>query len=408
VLKLTSDAIHPIVMSLIFVGFFFSITFTFFSIVFFIHRRQLQRQYQLQEKFNQIAQFLAVNKFKYLEVLSKSNAQLNDLMKQINEGKQLFAKQLEIVRQKIISLSLINFRYCYLKSYHLGKEIKIDLDKCETMVNNLRNISSSATSYSKDISDLIMEYRQITDEINHFYELNLSLRYKHIVFHNMYNSIREVITQATEYIVKFDNNKLLTILHDLNQKVSVFYKIILQLYTLDRVLMYLETLKKKIKSQLESVAKILSSSDYSQIETAYATGSSNTTLLEKNLKNVSFGTAKNNAIIAVKHLTDALNKIESGDHTNILIQKDMKYLKDQIAILKKEFNDLNTALNNIQRNFVSARDTSIINKITNLNSEMKFIILFYQNLENEFINYKLIERAQFLNKIKELADRITA
>lgn len=327
-------------------------------------------------------------------------------MVQINEGKQLFEKQLEIVRQKIISLSLINVRYLYLRSYRLTKEIKNDLDKCELMVQNLRNVSVSATEYSKNISDLLVEYRQITDDVNHFYEFNLALRYTNEMFNRMYNTIKSIISQATEYIVKFDNDRLLTILHDLNQKVSVYYKIVLQLYTFDKVLMYLESLRKRIKESLEGAVKVLSSADYSAIETTFANGSSNITLLETNLKSLTFNVAKNNAIMAAKQLTDVLTKIQMGDHTNVLIQKDMNILKGQINILNKEFGMLNTAFNNIQHYFGNVKDSSVINKITNLNSDIKSIVLTYQNLENEFKNYKIIQRADFLVKIRELSNRI--
>jgi hypothetical protein len=399
---------HPIVTSLIIIGIFFIVVFAFFSIVFIIHRRQLQQQYQIQEKFNQVAQFLAANKFKHLDLLAKSNTQLKNLMTQINDGKTLFEKQLEIVRQKIISLSLINVRYLYLRSFRLSKEIRNDLKKCELMVNNLRNISSSATAYSKNVSDLLIEYRQITDDILHFYNFNLALRYNNAIPRNIYKFINENIAQAKEYIVKFDNDKLLTFLHNLNSSVSVFYKMTSQLYTLDRVLMYLETLKKRIKSEMETASRILSSSDYGLIETAYATGSSNITQLEKNLKAGIFNDAKNNAIIAVKQLNSALNKIESGDQTNVLVQKNMKYLKAQIGILAKEFNELNTSFNKIQQNFKNAKDGSIINKITNLNTDIKYIIFFYQNLENEFANYRLIQRTEFLNKIRELSECIVS
>jgi hypothetical protein len=388
------------------VGIFFLVSFSIFTLVFVVHRRLLQTQYQVEEKYNQIAQFLAINKFKYLEALSKSNVQLKDLMKQINEGKQLFEKQLEIVRQKIISLTLINIRYLYLRSYRLTKEIKKDLEKCELMVQNLRNVSVSATEYSKNISDLLIEYRQITDDINHFYEFNLGLRYSNEMFQRMHAAIKNIISQATEYIVKFNNEKLLTLLHDLNDKVMVYYKIVLQLYTLDKVLMYLESLRKRIKANLDVAAKVLSSADYSAIETAFANGSSNVTLLEKNLKLLVFGIAKNSAIVATKQLSDVLTKIEMGDRTNVLIQKDMNILKGQIAILNKEFNTLNSAFNNIQSYFSNVKDSSVINQITNLNSEIKSIALTYQNLESEFNNYKIIQRTEFLIKIKELSDRI--
>jgi hypothetical protein len=399
-------SVHPLTAALIWMGILFIITFSFFSIVFIIHRRLLQSQYQLEERFNQVAQFLAANKFKYLEVLSKSNIQLKKLMSQINEGKELFKKQLEIVRQKTMSLVMINARYQYLRGYQLTKEIRNDFKKCDAMVDNLRNVSISATQYSKDIANLLVEYREITDNVNHFYEFNLALRYSNEVFKNMYESVKNTITQATEFTIKFDNDKLLTILHDLNQKVNIFYKIVLQLYTFDRILMYLISLRKRIESALTAASKVLSSADYSAIETTYANGSSNITLLEQNLKSINFSTAKNNAIIAAKQLTDALTKIEMGDHTNVLIQKDMNALKSQIAILNKEFGNLNVSFNNIQRYFGVVRDSSVINKITNLNADIRTIVLSFQNLESEFSNYKLIQRAEFLTKIKELSERI--
>jgi archaellum component FlaC len=84
----------------------------------------------------------------------------------------------------------------------------------------------------------------------------------------------------------------------------------------------------------------------------------------------------------------------------------MSVLKGQIGILNKEFTALNSAFNNIQRYFSGVKDSSVINKITNLNSEIKSIALTYQNLEAEFNNYKIIQRTEFLIKVKELSDRI--
>jgi hypothetical protein len=402
------STLHPLTISLIILGCLFVITFLFFSIVFAIHCNSLHIQYRLEEKFNKIKQFLAINKFKYLETLSKSNVQLKDLMMDINNAKQLYEEQLEVVRQKIISLTLINARYLYLRSHRLANEIKKDLKKCNAMMKNLRNVSISATQYSKDVSDLLIEYRQITDDVTHFYEFNLALRYDNQLFKKMRETIKDAICQATEYVLKFNNDKLLVILHSLDQKISSYYKIILQVYTFDRILMYLESLRKRIKSLLDNAAKILSNTDYSQIETTFANGSSNTTQLETNLKSMNFGAARINAIVAVKQLSDALAKIEMGDQTNVLIQKDMVMLKNQIAVLTKEFNELNTALNNIQKNFRNVNDSSIINKITILNGEIKAIILSYQNLENEYKNYHLIQRNEFLIKIKELSNSMLA
>jgi hypothetical protein len=152
-----ASSIKPEFFALIALGCFFIIVFGFFSVVFLLHRKLLQNEYQLKERYNEIAQFLAANKFRYLEILAKSNVQLKVLMTQIVEGKKVFEQQLEIVRKKLMSLTLINSRYSYFKSYKLAKEIKIDLSKCDGMVNNLRNVSASATQYSKDISDLLIE-----------------------------------------------------------------------------------------------------------------------------------------------------------------------------------------------------------------------------------------------------------
>jgi hypothetical protein len=226
------------------------------------------------------------------------------------------------------------------------------------------------------------------------------------MFINMSGRIKETVTQSAQYVVKFDNDKLLTLLHELNKLVGTFYKVTMQLYTLDKVLMYLESLKKRIKDELHTAEKTLSASDFNNVETAFATGSSNITLMEKNLKNLSFTSAKNNAIVAIKQLTESLMKIEAGDRTNVLIQKDMKSLKDQVAILYKEFGEVNSSFNNIQKYFSGVKDVSIISKITKLSNDMKSIVLFYQNLESEYANYKLIQRTDFLYKVRELGNKI--
>jgi hypothetical protein len=332
--------------------------------------------------------------------------QLKTLMEHVQNSKKIFEKQLQIVRQKIIYLSMMNSRYSTFKANLLSKEIKDDLAKCDNTINGLRNVSVLATQYSRNISNLLIEYRQITDDVIHFYEFNLALRYNNEMFQNMNNMIKETITQATQFVIKFDNDKLLTLLHNLNERITVFYKVVMQLYTLDKVLMYLESLKKRIADELKNAEKSLSSTDFTVVEKAFATGSSNISTMEQNLYNVSFSIAKNNAVVANTQLIDALIKIEAGDRTNVLIQKDMKILKDQISILSKGFNDVNIAFNNIQRYFGNVRDASIINKTTDLTNKIKYIALFYQNLESEYANYKLLQRADFLLKIRELSIKV--
>lgn len=380
-------------------------SFIMFTIVFFLHRKALNSEYSIKDRFNDIACYSYTNKFKYLQILAKNNHQLQKILNNIFENKKFFDDQLKIIRTKIIDLTRINSKYLYFKGARLSKEILSDLDKCQLMVNDLKHISASATEYSKNVNDLIVDYRTITNDISNFYEIHLSSKYNNEIFRNIILTINQSINEAKEYITKFNNDNLLVILQKLNQHITTFFHTVLELYVINRLSIYLLTIQKQIDSYLQTSAKNLSSIDLFSIEKNNAIAKNNLEMMTQHLKTITLKPAHNNAIIATKHLEKSLSKLQMGDKTNVLIQKDILILKNQIIELTKSINNISQSFANILKYF-SKKDIFTETKVKKLAADLQNITYFYQALEEKFKDYGSIDRKEFLNNIYQISKQI--
>jgi hypothetical protein len=365
----------------------------------------MKREYVIKEKFNIIIQFSYINKFAYLESLAKNNNQLLPLITNIKSNKSFFDAQLEKLRKKIISLTEINSKYKYKLGRQFSNEIEFDLVKCEVMMKQLKDISSSATEYSKNVADLIIEYRTLSNQIINFYEINLSLRYPDEIFKNLHKAIEQTMSEASKFIIKINNDELMVLLTQLNKHVMNFYQTTLNLYIYDHILFYLTSLQTSVTLSFKTNSRSLSSTDQVNIERMLATAANNLELIYKALKQININEAKNNAIIALKNLSNARVTIEAGEKSRILIQKDMHFLNGQVLILSKQIKDINVAFNSIKKYF-DQTDPQTTNKIARLVADMNAIIMSYQSLQLEYKDIDSIQSKGFLEKIYALCNNI--
>ncbi|MDE7433710.1 MAG: hypothetical protein K2M43_00975, partial [Mycoplasmoidaceae bacterium] len=198
----------------------FAISFVIFFVFFFIRKKLSNDEYAIKNTFNEINKVSNMDHFTYLSILAKKNPQLNDLMNDFNESKAFFEQQIKLVKEKIISLTSENEEFSFGSAKKLRDEINKDLASCSEMSETLKKIMSNSTSYSKTVSDLLTQYRLLTDGITQFYELNLSLQYNSEVFANMDRSINDCLVEASDYVIKIDNNKLIKSLNNLNSHIT--------------------------------------------------------------------------------------------------------------------------------------------------------------------------------------------
>jgi hypothetical protein len=383
----------------------FLASFLLFTIFFFLHRRALNFEYHIKEKFNDIACYSYVNKFKHLQMLAQNNEQLQKILNNILENKNFFDSQLKVIRNKIMNLTKINSKYLYRRGFRLARDILNDLNKCQLMVSDLKNISASATEYSKNVNDIIVDYRQITNDIAKFYEINLASQYNNEVFRNIIFVIHQIISDAQKHITKFNNDDLLKILHKANTHIITFLSTITDLYVVNRLVTYLKTIQKQIDAYLKVSSMNLSSVDLYSIEKNNAIAKNNIEVTKNNLSNIDLKQSYNSAIIAIKHLEKSLSKLQMGDKINVLIQKDMQLLNTQIIELTKGINDISTSFSNILKYF-DKKDPFTTNKINKLASDLQNISYFYQQLENTFKDYGSIDRKEFLDNIYQISKQI--
>jgi hypothetical protein len=365
----------------------------------------MHREYNIKEKFNIIIQFSYINKFTYLESLAKNNNQLMPLINNIKSNKSFFDQQLEKLRKKIIMLTEINSKYRYKLGRDFSNEIEIDLIKCEAMMKRLKDISSSATEYSKNVADLMIEYRSLSKQITAFYEHNLSLRYTDEIFKNLNKIIEETMSDASKFIIKINNDELMVLLTQLNKHVMNFYRATLDLYIYDHILFYLISLQTTVIALFKNNTRSLSSTDQISIERMLAMADANIQSISRSLKTVNVGEAKNNAIVALKNLSNAKNTIEAGERSRILIQKDMHFLNGQLLILSKQIKEITSAFGNIKKYF-DQRDPSIMARINRLVADMNTIVVAYQALRVEYKDIDTIQSKGFLEKIYTLCNNI--
>ncbi|MDE6476628.1 MAG: septation ring formation regulator EzrA [Mycoplasmoidaceae bacterium] len=383
----------------------FIICFAVFFIFFLIRKKLTNDEYQIKNTFNDINQVSNIEHFAYLEILSKNNPQLENLMKDINASKKFFEEQLKLVKEKIMYLTEENEKFSFGSANTLRAQINDDLNSCLFMSEKIKKTMSNTTTYSKGVSDLLTQYRSITDDILTFYDLNLSRKYNNRVFVNIVIAIESTLSEVSSYVIKIDNNNLIKSLNKLNEHIVNFYNTVKSLYILDRTHLYLISSLAFIKKELREKSKMLSSNDSLEVEKRSALATTNINELEANLNNVQIPTAYNCAIIAIKNIEAAAEIIFQTDKINILIQKNIKYLSEQISLLTKQTSTISKTFETITNRF-KLNDVTTVDKIKQITIRFTSVALSYQTIINEYKHYDTIQRNTFLLKIKESIEAI--
>jgi hypothetical protein len=360
----------------------FALFFVLFSIVFFKHKRMKHIDYVLKERFNRIEQFAFTNKFKYLQYLAKNNEEIKNILDKTLMSKQIFDNKILILKAKLLDLTTLNSKYFYKKSNNLINDIKNDLNILETSVDQFKMVNLSATDYSKNISDLLIEFRAVSDLIIDFYEHNLQFKYNLAIFSQMKNEIFDLINEAFNLTSKTFNDEATVKINTIHQKIVSFFDFIGLLYAYDYVFLYLKSSYEELKQTYNKNLRILSNTDIQEIDKNISLIEINIKQFETALKNCDLAKAKAPMILAIKKTEQTLAQIKIGDFTNSFIQKNISFLNMLIKLLKSKINDLIKAFDKIQKIF-HQKDQIIVNIIDTYKKDIKTICFSYENIENE-------------------------
>ncbi len=404
---MNSPILHsPLFIALLVFEILFIIAFAIFFIFFFIKRKTINNEYSIKDTYNDIHHVSSINNFSYLTVLSKNNPILKDLMIDVNQSKDFFEQQLNIVKDKIITLTDMNEEFSFLSANMLKAEINQDLNFCLIMSEKLKKTISNTTIYSKNVANLLTSYRLITDELFDFYEHNLSVTYKHEIFKNFRESIETSLANVSEYVLKINNDKLMKSLTSLNRYITIFYKTVKHLYIFDKVDSYLTSYIAKIKKQLSEKSALLSNDDTILINKRIANANVNLGDLKAQLKNININEANNYAIVAIKHIEFASKIISQTDRLNILVQKNIKFLNEQIQDISKKTKIIQNAFSVLVDRF-NESDQSVISKVNDLSFQLKAIAISYERITKQYnSSYNSIQKDKFIISIKEALDQI--
>ncbi len=399
---LTSQASnHILFVVLVVFEILFAISFCVFVCLFFVKKKLTLDEYEIKRQFNEINRTSNIDHFTYLTVLSKNNPQLESLMNDINSSKKFFEDQLKIIKEKIMTLTEENEKFSFTSANSLRAEINADLISCSFMSEKLKKTMSNTTTYSKAVSDLLIQYRILTDSIIEFYELHLSLKYSGSIFKNIVDNIKTSLSSVSEYVIKIDNQKLIVLLNNLNKHILNFYKLVKNLYTLDRTHLYLTSSIRQVDQEINQKNRTLSTSDLLNVEKRHAAAKNNIADLKIHLKNIEISNAYNSAIIAIKSIEEATKIILRTDKVNVLIQKNIKFLDEQINLLTKETETIKKAFDKIV-SFFKQKDPTILTKVDQTSHEFRTIALAYQAIITDYKRFSTINRDDLLVRIKEL------
>lgn len=383
----------------------FTISFTVFFTFFVIRRRLCTDEYTIKKNFNDINKVSSMDNFTYLTILAEKNPQLNELMTDINNSKKFFEDQIKIVKEKIMCLSDENAEFSFKTARFLKNEINHDLQKCTFMSDKLRKVMSNTTTYSKNVSDLLTEYRRITDRIIDFYEVNLSIKYGKTIFVNIINCIEETLKDTSNYVLKIDNERLISSLNLLNKHIVTFYTLVKKLYALDRINTYLQTTLTNV-NRLLGESKTISSNDQTYVEKTIAIATNAIKDLSIHLEKIEIDEGYRSAITAIKHIEDAAKTLSISEKSILLIQKSIKFIKEQFIVFAKKINAFQNGFEAIKKYFVD-NDQEMVKKVDDLSLEFKQISFSFQSITQEYEeHFSYLDREVFLNRINEFASSL--
>lgn len=381
------------------------ILFIGITIFFLVKKNITKNEYEIKEKFTNLSLKSFNKNFKFLESLSKNNEMLATFFERVDKNKKNYDDQLMKLKDKIILLSNNNKKNKFNSSLKITNELLKDIKKCEEMMNRISLFTADATEYSKNVTNILISYKRIFSKIVKFFEFNLQQKYDNTIFKNIIYSLTQMIKDVNELTIKIDNDALLRELNNINDAINDFFVLVVNVYTLDKVRNYLEYQNELVNYSLKKRNNSLSTPELNAIQKNSVYALKQMEDLIVNIKSLDIEKAKKNAIFAIKKIEQAINDLEQTDRINILIQKNMKIINQQINVFAIELKNVVNAIDTILNKF-NNKDKEINQLSNKLKNNIKLITLSYESLQNDFKSYDSTNRKDCLNRTKEMSEKL--
>jgi hypothetical protein len=360
----------------------------------------------LKKRFNEYQMYATKISFNHAKILSKNNEQVKKIYEYLNSHKIILIKSLAVLKSKLIRITIVNSEF-YVKEYkQLIEEIKNDFSAIEEVKTNIKTVSSHTDNYFRTISDTLLGIVVISDQITEFYQLNLASKYKNVAFTNMILSIREKLKEISEYIAEnTDKDRFIKEVGEINQIISHFFSIVIQTYVYDKVISYLEYVKKRL-IELEGVRKeIISENENIQIQQSIIIGIKALEDFKVAVRNLNTVKIKELLIVASKNLESSLIKIELCNKTRQIIDKDIEIIRKQINILRENSQQLFDSFEALRSN-IGTCDNEIMFKIEKAKNDIKSFVFAYNNMEKIYSLSVSANREDIIDFIKSISNAI--
>ncbi|MDR0857101.1 MAG: hypothetical protein LBM76_01785 [Mycoplasmataceae bacterium] len=361
--------------------------------------------FRIKEEISEIFMITETNKFKYLSSLAKNNKKINEILSSLVGYKTELIEAIKIIKLKIFKATELNANYLYFPTRKIIVDIQNDLKKCEQLSDKIKKISEVSSQYTKNISNLIVDYRYITASLITFYDYNLALEYRNEFFREMLENVQEKLIESNNFISNVNDEKLFPSLLALNNSIDTFYKNINDYYLTSKIHVHLRALKARIETELKPAIKNLSSIDQTFVQQATNKSGIHLDQIKTALMNRDVVAAKSLSIVACRDLETSVWKIETGDKTNLLVQRSIKWVNDQILALKKINKATSESLFKI-RNNLGGKDYKLETEIGNIALKINDLSLSYASLTDLYSGYDAVERHKIIHRIDETVAQI--
>lgn len=379
--------------------------FLVLTVMFICHYDNTKKMFRIKEEISEIFMITETNKFKYLSSLAKNNKKINEILSSLVGYKTELIEAIKIIKLKIFKATELNANYLYFPTRKIIVDIQNDLKKCEQLSDKIKKISEVSSQYTKNISNLIVDYRYITASLITFYDYNLALEYRNEFFREMLENVQEKLIESNNFISNVNDEKLFPSLLALNNSIDTFYKNINDYYLTSKIHVHLRALKARIETELKPAIKNLSSIDQTFVQQATNKSGIHLDQIKTALMNRDVVAAKSLSIVACRDLETSVWKIETGDKTNLLVQRSIKWVNDQILALKKINKATSESLFKI-RNNLGGKDYKLETEIGNIALKINDLSLSYASLTDLYSGYDAVERHKIIHRIDETVAQI--
>jgi hypothetical protein len=270
--------------------------------MFICHYDNTKKMFRIKEEISEIFMITETNKFKYLSSLAKNNKKINEILSSLVGYKTELIEAIKIIKLKIFKATELNANYLYFPTRKIIVDIQNDLKKCEQLSDKIKKISEVSSQYTKNISNLIVDYRYITASLITFYDYNLALEYRNEFFREMLENVQEKLIESNNFISNVNDEKLFPSLLALNNSIDTFYKNINDYYLTSKIHVHLRALKARIETELKPAIKNLSSIDQTFVQQATNKSGIHLDQIKTALMNRDVVAAKSLSIVACRDL----------------------------------------------------------------------------------------------------------